>query len=201
MEGAPGSQGPSFSPVAKRDLVEGAQSRAHLRQRQELAGGRGVQGADTLHHLQAGGCGDVQEVAAQGYLQALQQHLGCLGQVPLGQRHPPLRGEAQAQASSAGRARPGRGWGLGQGYLQIPAFPAVPLGGGPEGQQAAVGPLAVLVLLDALQTFAAAQLSAPLRNTHLQSARTSARTQCPPWPGVSVGPLGEGAVGAGPASC
>lgn len=64
----------------------------HLRQRQELAGGSRVQGADAVHHLQAGGRRDVQEAVAQGHLQALQQHLGRLGQVLLGQGQPPLWG-------------------------------------------------------------------------------------------------------------
>lgn len=89
-------------PRRPRKALGGVPSRPYLRQRQELAGGRGVQGAGTLHHLQAGGSGNIQEAAGQGDLQALQQQLGGLGQEPLGQHHLLLWGcRARAQGGSA----------------------------------------------------------------------------------------------------
>lgn len=57
----------------------------YLRQCQELAGGYGIQGASTLHHLYAGSGCDVQKVVTQGNLYTLQQDLRSLSQEPLGQ--------------------------------------------------------------------------------------------------------------------
>lgn len=96
--------GPPSLPEAARRVHR---AEPHLRQRQELAGGHGVQGTNALDHLQAGSLCNLQEAVAQGDLQALQQHLRCLGQVLLGQRLPPLWAQARAQSGSKGGAGTG----------------------------------------------------------------------------------------------